>query len=113
MAEVARTIRPLHEPAGNRRRDRLPHRRLVIMASLVGRVDAAKSLLPGKFRQMLRPFLFPSGSVKEAGHFNTVDRYKIVTHRNRPLISLIGQHPSIDEIRPGWQLTRAIAMQDP
>ena len=111
MAEVARTIRPVHEPAGNRRRDRLPHRRLVIMASLVGRVDAAKSLLQGKFGQMLRLFLFPGGSVKEAGHLNIVDRYKEVKHRNLPLISLIGQHPSVDEIRPGWQLTRAIAIQ--
>src|SRR5439155_181167 len=49
------------KPAGDRRRDGLPDRRLVIVPPLVSGVDAAKYLLEGEFGQ-------PPGFVADAGN---------------------------------------------
>ena len=64
---------PRHQAAPDRRRDGLADRRLVVMAALVGGIDAAKALLQGQLGQALRLVLLPGGPVQEAGHSNAVE----------------------------------------
>ena len=73
-------IIPGHQAAPDRRRDGLTDRRLVVVAALVGGVDAAKALSQGELGQALGLVLLPGGPVQEAGHPNTVDRQGPVGH---------------------------------
>ncbi len=59
-------IIPDQRAALDQSRDGLPDRRFVVMAALVGRIDASKSLSQSELGQALRLVLFPSGPVQEA-----------------------------------------------
>jgi hypothetical protein len=71
---------PNHQTAGDGHRDRSPDRCFVVMAPLVGGVDASESLLQRKLGKTLSPFLLPGGPIEEPGYFNTVDRQRSVGH---------------------------------
>jgi hypothetical protein len=59
-----------YQAALDRRRDGPPDCRFVVMAALVGGIDASKALLQSEFSQALGLVLFPGGSIQEAGHLN-------------------------------------------
>jgi hypothetical protein len=63
-----------HQALGDRCRDRPSHRRLVVMASLIGGVDASESARDRQLGQMLRLFFLPSRSVEERWNFHSSDR---------------------------------------
>src|SRR5258708_33740326 len=69
-----------HHATLNRRHDRLPDGRLVVMPSLVGGIDASKSLLEGEISEPLRFVLFPGSPVQKPGHPNSIDRYRPLRH---------------------------------
>ena len=73
-------IVPYDETRLHRRCNTLPDCGLAIMASLVGGIDASKSLLQGELRQALRGVLLPGGAVQEARHAHTIDRQGLVEH---------------------------------
>ena len=60
-------IRSRYQPVCDGSRDRLPHGGLMIVAPLVGGIDAAKALLQRQLRKPLRIVLFPRGAIEEMG----------------------------------------------
>ena len=61
-------------------------RGLVVMAALVGGVDAAEARPQGELGQAPRLVLLPGGPVQEAGHPDTFDRQGPVGHRSLRLV---------------------------
>ena len=82
-------ILPDHQAARGRCGEGLPDGSFVVMAALVGGIDAPKALLQSELGQALalRLVLLPGGPVQEAGHLNPFDRQGSVGHRL--LLSLI------------------------
>src|SRR5207237_8646032 len=75
------------QPAGDRRRDRPADGGLVVVAALVGGVDAAEALAQGQLGQALRLVLFPGRPVQEARHAHAVNRQGRFGHRLLPPVS--------------------------
>lgn len=69
------------------RRDGATHRCLVVMAALVGRVDAPKPLTQGQLAEALRAVFLPSGPIEEAGHAEAFDGQGLVGHLTSPAIA--------------------------
>ena len=57
-----------NEPSGNRRLHRLAHGGFVVVLSLIGRIDAAKTGLQGQLDEPRRPVLFPRRAVQKLRH---------------------------------------------
>jgi hypothetical protein len=77
-----------YQPLSDRRRDRASRRRLVVMASLIGGVEASKSTLQRQLYKMLCLVLLPSGSVEKSRHLNPIDRQRAFGHRILPAVTL-------------------------
>jgi hypothetical protein len=60
----------------------LSDRGLVVVAALVGRVDAAKAGSQGKLGKPLRLIFLPGGAIEEARDRNAVNRHKSIRHRH-------------------------------
>jgi hypothetical protein len=67
-------VRARQQAALDRPRDRLADGGFVVMAALVGGVDASETLSQGELGQVLRIIFFPGGSIQEAGQLHTIDR---------------------------------------
>lgn len=57
----------------------MPNRSLVIVTSLVGGIDATKSLLQRQFGQTLRCFLFPGSAIEESWNLSALDTSDLLT----------------------------------
>ena len=88
----------LNQAGSDRRRDGLADPGFVIVAALVGGVDAAETLSQGRLGQRLRSVLLPGGSVQNAGHADTVDGKEAVEHRSNLLPRKFHMHKA-----HGWQ----------
>jgi len=103
----ASIARQAAQSAGDRRRDGLPDRRLVVMAALVGRIDASKSVPDGKLCETLRFLLLPSGPVQETGNSNSVDQQSLFGHRRLRLrLAIVSEGKVISLTHaPAWGKT--------
>ena len=84
------------------------HPRLVVVAPLIGGVDAAEAGLDRQARQPLRLQLLPGGAVEEAGHRRARDRELASRHRR-----IIGDASRAVQAPPGVWSNRSPCISAP
>ena len=71
---LQKQVVPSYQAVGDGDRDGSADRGLIVMAALVGGIDAPEALPQGELGQALCLLLLPGGPVKEAGDSNAFDR---------------------------------------